>query len=197
MADTKLTLFSSLPGSGWNADLASNRSPRAFSTYAQGYFRAALALLHRGGDDLLFYPAAFAFRHGVELALKSLARDFGVVGEVEPLGRPTHPLADIWTKIREPMTFYQLEGLLEPVPDLSADELGAVIEELDRTDERSMAFRYPCSLDGEPHLDRMSRIDMVQFASVAERVALGLTAWMDWVGERADDKRLSEWRDGS
>lgn len=148
-----MKLFSTAEGDGWNAELPSNSLRFTYGHYARGYFNASKLLLRsEAHDDVLTYPAIFNFRHGVELALKSLARDLHVVGEAEELGKPGHPLREIWEKVREPIVFYSEESYFDddfyPDRKLSPVEVDDVIGDLDKFDKNSMAFRYPVSLKG-------------------------------------------------
>jgi hypothetical protein len=192
-----MKLFTTVVGPGWNAELPSNRLPSAYGHYARGYFNACIALLRHGGDDTLVYPAEFAFRHGLELALKSLARDFHVVGEAEELGKPNHPLGEIWEKVREPLEYYCGEFCFDSDTKLSPVDLDGVIYELDRSDAGSMAFRYPTSLDGRPYLGELPILNMAHFASTAVHVAEGVMVWVDWVAERAESRRFEDWKRGT
>lgn len=189
-----MKLFTTVVGAGWNAELPSNRLPTAYGLYATGYFRACMALLHSGRDDTFVYPAVFAFRHGLELALKSLARDFHVVGEAEELGKPNHPLGEIWKKVREPVNFYHGELYFDSHTNLSPVELDGIIYELDRTDAGSMAFRYPVSLDGKPYLQEFPVLNMAEFAETAARVGEGVMVWVGWASERAETRKFEEWK---
>jgi hypothetical protein len=193
-----MKLFTTVAGLGWNAELPSNRLRSAYGHYARGYFNASLALLRRGGDDTLVYPAVFSFRHGIELALKSLARDLHVVGEVERLGGPNHRLDEIWEKVREPIDYYSsnfyFDAHFDPGMKLTPLDVDEVIHHLNRSDPASMAFRYPISLDGQPYLGELPLLDMATFTETAKRVAGGMMIWVDWAAERSEGRLFDEWK---
>ncbi len=70
-------LFRSGPDFQLNACVGTNGGPYDLRAYGQGFFEGGKAIIQAARNraapvDILVYPAAFSFRHGIELYLKHL-----------------------------------------------------------------------------------------------------------------------------
>ena len=70
-------LFRSGPDYQLNACVGTNGGPYDLRSLGQGFFDGGKAIIHAAREgtapvDILVYPAAFSFRHGIELYLKHL-----------------------------------------------------------------------------------------------------------------------------
>src|SRR5216684_4008182 len=105
-----------------HAYLEINRGRRALELYCRGFFEASEQLLdscatNSGPIDVLFYPAVFLFRHGLELAFKALH-----AAATERTGKPRpalkgHNLKGLWLAVREDLDNYVLPYEPESEPD--------------------------------------------------------------------------------
>jgi hypothetical protein len=73
------SLFRKGPNWKLNAKVGANGGPYDFADYAQGFFDAGHKIVEaikreEWRIDSLIYPAAFSYRHGIELYLKHLIR---------------------------------------------------------------------------------------------------------------------------
>src|SRR5262245_9827146 len=92
------------PGPNWklNACVGRNGGPAGFERYARGYFEAGARLVKSlqedpRGVDLVIYPLVMNYRHGIEAALKHIARVLPALCDVTREGKrktPNHKLMD-------------------------------------------------------------------------------------------------------
>lgn len=92
------SLFRAGPQSTLNACVGTNGEPYDFGAYGEGFFEGGfqiIAAIKRGEwtIDLLIYPAAFSFRHGIELYLKHMVRVFSERAGANAY-KKTHALQD-------------------------------------------------------------------------------------------------------
>jgi predicted nucleotidyltransferase len=171
---SKEPLFQS--GKDWLCNACLHFARDDWHLYAQGYKQAADVLVahvieRARGQDLLVYPIAFLYRQCVELQLKMITRDTSSL-----LGRPdsiehTHSIARLWAGCRE--------LLKELWPDGSAvelDEAEARVEEFNKADPHSMAFRYPVDKENRPFLSDIAHINIRHLGEVMSGLAEFLDA---------------------
>lgn len=146
--------------------------------YERGYKRAAEFLLQGAVDQHpchpLILPILFLYRHYVELSLKSALRDASQFMIDATVPACDHNLLKLWK---------QLKGIL-PVawPQAPPDQVEAVeacINEMCEHDPASMAFRYPTDREGNPHLEKLQSIDLLNLKDVMH----GVGNFLDCVGE--------------
>jgi hypothetical protein len=149
------TAFTAGPGFE-NVDLRWLRNYADDEAVAEGFKRVAdlaVAALEAGTErshERLFFPVAYAYRHAVELWLKTLIR----LGQaldivVEPLERELggHDLAKLWVKARYVLErFYRGD---DPAPLLAAER---VVMEFHSLDGSGQEFRYARDKKNRAHL---------------------------------------------
>jgi hypothetical protein len=168
--DKHNSLFSPGPNSRLNACVGRNGGPAGFDRYAYGYFEAGSRLVKSlQADpfhvDSVIYPLVMVYRHGVETALKHLARILPPLCDETENVKLTHKLMDNWNIVRR-----YLEQLEFEIEDL--DRVGAILADLVEIDFNGEPFRYPESKDGKRYLQDTSHINV-------EILAEG----MDYVGK--------------
>ena len=80
MAYQPNALFRNGPKPQLNACVGENGGPYDFDDYGEGFFEGAKQIIDaiKRGEwtiDILIYPAAFAYRHGIELYVKHLLKE--------------------------------------------------------------------------------------------------------------------------
>jgi hypothetical protein len=154
--------------------------------YATGYKDAADLIIERviqtrQGMDTLIYPAAFLYRHYLELRLKELIihaeQLLDLSGEIKHL----HRIDLLWISARRLLEQVWPDG---PKPDL--DVVSECIKEFCELDSQSMSFRYPVTKDGAETLPGVKHINlrhlmdvMARVASLLEGASMGISAYLD------------------
>lgn len=174
-----------------NACVGRNGGRAGFDRFARGYFEAGDRLVASLQEnpfevDLLVYPIVMVYRHGIEAALKHLAKILpGLCGEPVQV-RKTHKLLDNWNPIRR-----HLAQLGTDRDDLKrVDELLTNLVQIDPDGER---FRYPESKDGAPHLDGTSLINLGVVAEEMGFLKIFFEGTCDWA-QVLWDKKSEEMR---
>lgn len=167
------TLFSNR-GDWWNACIA--WSGPEWHGYAEGYRLGAELLVRQVGEtfskqDYLVYPIIFLYRQALEVSLKHLLLKGCDLLDQEPVRANHHRLVALWRHCR-PM-------IEEVWPDGSKEELdavGEVLAQFEAKDPGSTVFRYPVTTAGEKSIAGSEKIDILNFAEVAERTFAFLDA---------------------
>lgn len=134
--------------------------------YTEGYLRAAELLTehidtHGRDQDLLVYPLVFLFRHHIELAIKRIIT-MSLLMVSDPARykiKASHNLNTLWADARKLVS--EVDSTFPRANHKNIDE---VIKELIRIDERSTAFRYDRTQEGEPSLPGISLINTRRFS---------------------------------
>lgn len=169
-------MFPLLPSywAGKNACVGNNGTSD-ITTYANGYERAADALLSKAihsvhaYEDELIHPICFNIRHSIELRLKGWLERLCEFAElrgrnVDSIRTGTHDLSELWERFEQLSTslddrYYELVEVLKPYVSGLAD-----------MDNSGETFRYPQSLEKEQHLTNVSIINLdllgVRFAEL-------------------------------
>ena len=133
-----------------NADV--NFLPDDWQKYIIGYKEAADILVtyveeHSRWQDVLVYPIVFLYRQYLELAIKGLIKQARRLQNISDSVPKKHDIDKLWIICR---------GLLSDIsPGESVEEqkqIGRLIEEFNRVDPTSTAFRYPEDKGGDPSL---------------------------------------------
>lgn len=135
-------------------------------------------VMQGGMSDLLVFPILFAYRHWLELQLKSLIR-LGHRWRSEKL-RPmrTHKLEVLWPLARK--------AIETAFPDDPADldTVGSVVDELVALDPESMSFRYARDQRGRLNLPAsLERVNIAHIATVMLQVGTLLGGAADGMAE--------------
>lgn len=134
--------------------------------YAEGYRRAAELLTqhidtHGRDQDLLVYPLVFLYRHHIELAIKRIITLSLLMVDDPSRSKPkaSHNLNTLWAAARK-----LLREVDATFPRANHKNTDCVIKELNRIDERSTAFRYDRTQDGDPSLQGITLINTRRFS---------------------------------
>ena len=115
--------------------------------YVDGYKDAADRLVERHEADFLVYPTMYLYRQYLELQLKSLLRRLYLYHGIQSSYPKTHDLDELW-RIARPLIEKKY-----PQDAADNDHIGARIEEFNRIDPSSLAFRYPEDKKGRPSFE--------------------------------------------
>lgn len=131
------------PGPDWelNAAVGDNGGPYSFRNYA----------------DIIVYPLAYCYRHGIELYLKSLILHRPAALGQEGKIRKTHTLPEQWKLFLESAKVLD-QIVLEPTIELSLAE--DIITDFSEIDKSGQTFRYPENINGERHLVNQELINV-------------------------------------
>lgn len=141
--------------------------------YLNGFKRAADMVADASGAEGidpsdLFYPAAYLYRHHVELFLKELVRlgvQLGTFEKCEVCGvLGSHDLHNLWKLVKR----VALAANPEPAKDKGLAGADQLIQELHQLDSSGQAFRYAARKDGKPSLGGAPRV--VNLANLKSRM---------------------------
>ncbi|MFM9976938.1 MAG: hypothetical protein ACKVOP_02675 [Sphingomonadaceae bacterium] len=136
-----------------NACVGDNGGPYDLFDYGKGFFEGGHAIVQAAETmtapvDLLVYPAAFSYRHGIELLLKQLVISLNLLlGEGNKF-QPNHNMRQLWTDVVT-LTNSIKKSLMEKD---AVDRAGEMIVHFDAFDPTGQVFRYPESIKGNRHL---------------------------------------------
>lgn len=146
------SLFRAGPQSTLNACVGTNGGPYDFGEYGEGFFEGGfqiIAAIKRGEwtTDLLIYPAAFSFRHGIELYLKHMVRVFSERAGANAY-KKTHTLQDNWAAF-ETQALTTNSNMFDPLELSIAKD---IVNDFCNIDPSGQVFRYPEDIKGNQHL---------------------------------------------
>jgi hypothetical protein len=160
-----------------NACVGDNGGPYELFEYGKGFFEAGHAIVEAAEDmkapvDLLVYPAAFSYRHGVELLLKQLVLSLNQVLGVGDKFQQNHNMRELWADVLK-----LTNAIQDPLIETEAVErAGEMIGHFDAFDPTGQVFRYPESIKGNRHLADhklinvdILRVQMRELQSILER----------------------------
>jgi hypothetical protein len=116
-------------------------------------------------QDYLIYPIVFLYRQAIEVSLKHLLMKGSQLLDREPVIPKHHRLLPLWQQCRPIIEKVWPDG---PKQDLEA--VGEVLVQFEARDPVSTVFRYPVDTSGQASLPRNERIDIRNFAEVANRI---------------------------
>lgn len=135
-------------------------------------------VMEGGVSDLLVFPILFAYRHWLELQLKSLI-GLGQRWRGERV-RPmhTHKLEALWPPARK-----AIEAAFPDDP-ADLDTVGSIVDELVAVDPESMSFRYARDRRGKVNLPAgLERVNIAHIATVMLQVGILLDGAADGMAE--------------
>lgn len=150
-------------GKNWkmNACVGDNGGPYELFHYAEGFFEGGHAVVQSAENptaliDLLIYPAAFSYRHAIELMLKQLVLSLNLIlgtgGEIKKI----HSMTELWNEV-ERLTKSHDRDLIERQEVKRAGELVGHFNDIDPTGQ---VFRYPEDFRGNRHLTEHKLINV-------------------------------------
>jgi hypothetical protein len=114
--------------------------------------------------DSLVYPIIFAYRHYIELALKTLIATYGPRVGVEAIWN-THRLQPLWDAFTR-----MVEGYRQPDPDDADPIVAECLAQFAKIDPDSFSHRYPMTTDGRPLPLTVDRLDLDHLADLMEAI---------------------------
>lgn len=161
-----------------NACVGRNGGPYRYDSYADGYLRAAIAIVssaesYQNPVDIMVYPIAYCFRHSIELYLKHFCKFLPrLYGETDsPV--LTHKLLDNWGTVKE----YFLRDPKLTNGQASIDQFEAILKDFIEVDPSGEIFRFPENRSGEPHLMEYSLINVLVLKSAMLEAHNILESW--------------------
>jgi hypothetical protein len=154
--------------------------------YIASYREAGEALTNpvmQGGiSDLLVFPILFAYRHWLELQLKSLITLGQRWRDENNQQMQTHELEVLW-----PLARAAIEAAFPDDP-ADLDTVGSIVDELVAVDPTSVSFRYARDRKGRVNLPAgLGRVNIGHIAAVMLQVGLVLDGAADGMAEMLAD----------
>ncbi|MBT0671286.1 hypothetical protein HT136_23220 [Novosphingobium profundi] len=150
-------------GENWNmnACVGDNGGPYTLFQYSEGFFESShetvdLIRSRAAKIDLLIYPIAFSYRHGIELMLKQLLTSMNNLLETGEGFKKRHQMSQLWGDMLELAGKYE-EQLIEPE---AIERAGVIIGHFDDFDPTGQVFRYPEDIKGNRHLSNHKLINV-------------------------------------
>lgn len=167
-----------------NACVGDNGGPYDFFAYGRGFFEGGHAIVRAAQEnvapvDYLVYPAAFSYRHGIELLLKQLVVSLNAIlenGEGYPKG---HRIDKLWERIQERNEAVEAE-LIERE---AVERAGAIIGHFHEFDPAGQVFRYPEDTDGGKHLTGYKLINVEELCGQMKELQEILERWYYQAGD--------------
>ena len=184
------TLFRNGPDMSLNACVGENGGPYDFADYGEGFFQGGMAIVEAAKDkraiiDVLVYPAAFAFRHGIELYLKHLLKELIAFNDSNVEYVKHHGIQDYWKLVVAEMQ--KIEGnVFDPV---EVGIAGDIIDDFCQIDPTGQVFRYPEDIKGNKHLSGLGVINVEVLANGMTALHGMLNFWHHQVGELQQFRR--------
>lgn len=176
-------------GDDWhlNACVGDNGGPYELDDYGRGFFEGGHAAIRaaENGDgpiDVLIYPAAFCYRHGIELHLKRMIVLLNDLLETGETFAKNHQMRKLWADA------CALHGRL-PRPLLPSDRIdlaGKLIGYFDAFDPTGQVFRYPEDIKGNRHLTGFGLINVGVLREQIVELERILDDWLHQAAERID-----------
>lgn len=173
-----------------NACVGYNGGPYDDRTYADGYMRSGFALIgaaerNEQPVDILVYPIAYCFRHGIELYLKHFCKTLPRLWSETAIPAATHRLLDNWATA---------QGYLRRDPSFDPDnaaisQVDKIIRDFVQIDPSGEIFRFPVSRKGGYHLENVSLINVLVLKSAMTELGDLLSFW-DYKAEEIREYQL-------
>ncbi|UTD26129.1 hypothetical protein DB459_03505 [Bradyrhizobium sp. WD16] len=106
--------------------------------------------------DILIYPAAFSYRHGIELYVKHLLNKLSTYNKSGVDYQKTHKLQDNWKLLEAEVKKSQLTCF----DDVELSLAGDIVDEFCQIDPTGQVFRYPEDIKGNAHLTGLGVINV-------------------------------------
>jgi hypothetical protein len=191
-------LFTNGKNSNMNACVGDNGGPYDLFDYGKGFFEGGHAIVKAASEfvapvDILIYPAAFAYRHAIELLLKQLAETLNVILRTGESFKKHHKMIDLW---REIVKLYDATTL-DLIEREAVGRVGELIGYFDAFDPTGQVFRYPEDIKGNRHLAEHKLINVEVLRDQMKELQLILERWyyqasdyLDLQREEADNHGL-------
>ena len=176
---TPNALFRGGPNYDLNACVGENGGPYDLRDYGQGFFDGGVAIIdaareRRAPVDVLVYPAAFAFRHGIELYLKHILASLAQLRRFPPLGK-NHSILEYFDAAAKQMDTTR-NDLADPEDVVTAR---AIVYDFHQIDPTGQVFRYPEDIKGSVHLLGLKIINVEVLEAGMSALREILEDWID------------------
>jgi hypothetical protein len=188
------SLFRPGPNFLLNACVGRNGGWAGFDRLARGYFEAGARLVRSlqddpRGVDLVIYPLVMNYRHGIESALKHMAKVLPALCDEPPESKakkkPNHKLMDDWNLVRHLLAKVE-------VNEEELEQVESTLKEMVEIDPNGTNFRYPKALDGTVSLEDTTLINVEVFGERMAHLAEFLENCWEWVDHLYAEKREYE-----
>ena len=147
--------------SDMNAAVGDNGGPYDFDAYGQGFFEGGFAVITSAREgsvplDILIYPIAFSFRHGLELYIKYLLVELRLHNTSVAEYKQDHKLESNWKAF---VKAAEASGFDEFQPEQVA-QAGVIVSQFCEIDPNGQMFRYPEDIKGNRHLTDVALINV-------------------------------------
>ena len=178
--------------------------------YIKGFFSAADTLVEiaiktkdTNKKDFLFYPICFNYRHYLEIHLKSLIEVCGILyikmDKIGYLPEGTTSLPDKDIVLNDTHSLYKLLELLQNRLVLITNEefpkdIKKYIIQMHDTDKNGQKYRYPQSLNGQPHFKAEMLIDLTNLQVImceVKNMLFAIGSYLDHY-EQISDNMIQE-----
>lgn len=191
MPQKKNPLFTNGPNFHLNACVGDNGGPYDMADYGFGFFEGGKAVIEacKAGHfavDVLVYPAAFNFRHGIELYLKQLIAMMSFLNTGKGYQKD-HKITGLWQR------FLEEREILDDRPFQTSDieEVGKIIEAFWEIDPTGQVFRYPEDIKGNAHLSNLRIINVEVLGNYMSRLHDTFRTWHETLLDVFQDR--AEW----
>jgi hypothetical protein len=156
------SLFRPGPDIYMNACVGDNGGPYSFGAYAEGFFQGGHRIFTSAqaegiSPDLLVYPIAFSYRHGIELYLKHLISIASERLRLPIRYNKNHSLQENMTLVTS-IPQSAPEWVFDPNIEISIAQ--DIIEDFCQIDPTGQVFRYPEDIRGNKHLTELAVINL-------------------------------------
>ena len=180
-------LFTNGENSNMNACVGDNGGPYDLFDYGRGFFDGGHAIVKSAQDyvvpvDLAVYPAAFSYRHAIELYLKHLVFALNLILESGDTFKKNHKMMELWKDVVE----LNDKAKADLVEQEAVDRAGELIGHFDAFDPTGQVFRYPEDIKGNRHLAEHKLINVEVLREYMRELQDILERWVDRAADYRD-----------
>jgi hypothetical protein len=180
-----------------NACVGENGGPYDLRDYGQGFFDGARAIVDAAKTmkipvDVAIYPAAFAYRHGIELYLKCFLAELTIFTGIDVKPEKNRGIMEYVGRIKDMLSKSNAK-IADPE---QVALVASIIKDFDQIDPTGQVFRYPEDIKGNPHLTGLGLINvavledgMATLHNIMETWIYHLRTLQDYKNEWADENR--------
>jgi len=177
-----------------NACVGTNGGPYGLSHYAEGFFEAARLNVEAVKQrqtyyvDVLVYPVAFTYRHGIELYLKQFLIYLKKLSGSNVKTKRGHNLLYYWELcVAEISTIGDLG-----FPEELLEAMGDTITKFCELDPSGQVFRYPEDIKGNKTISGFKLISLGVLSEHMEALKENLSQAVDWAAIQLEWQRETE-----
>lgn len=180
-------LFTNGENSSMNACVGDNGGPYDLFDYGRGFFNGGHAIVKSAQDyevpvDLAVYPAAFSYRHAIELYLKHLVFALNLILESGDTFKKNHRMIELWKDVVR-LNDAAKSDLIEKA---AVDRAAELIGHFDAFDPTGQVFRYPEDIKGNRHLAEHKLINVEVLHDFMRELQDILERWVDRAAAHRD-----------